>query len=151
MTQAPPTDQSGLRHPCWMTKGRVGFISYLDASDIIAVGLAFYLAGQLGQKITTLPPLRLLILVLMTLLAWVINFAIKKRMAPYPKFAEYFVNWWLGGVDYIGADTDTHTLPLIITEDMRIGHSMDRIEQQARRATFRRRRVRKSQDQAHQR
>ncbi|SMB77925.1 hypothetical protein [Deinococcus hopiensis] len=147
MTSPQEKANNPLRHACCMTTGRVGFISYLDASDLIAVGMAFYLAGQIGSRITTLPPLRIGLLIVTVLLAWTINFAIKKRLAPYPKFPEYCFNWWFNGIDYYTADVDPDPVPLIVTKDMVIGHSMPKIEKtvkQTVRQNVRRQRVRKT-------
>lgn len=145
-----PKQERPLRHACYMTSGRVGFISFLDLSDIVAIGLAFYLSGQIANRVVVNPTLSLLFILACTLAGWFINFAIKKRLYPYPKFMEFFLNWWLNGIDHYVPDVDTRTVPLIVTREMSIGHSTEQIEKQtaqemgARRRLERRNRVRKT-------
>lgn len=134
-----------------MTNGRVGFISFLDLSDFVAIGLTFYLSGQIANKVIPNPTTRLLFIILCTVAAWFVNFAIKKRLYPYPKFVEFFLNWWLNGIDSYVPEIDTNTVPLIVTREMTIGHSLDQIEKQVaqemasrRRLERRTRRVRKA-------
>ncbi|QFP78597.1 hypothetical protein [Deinococcus sp. AJ005] len=149
--EATPKQDHPLRHPCYLTNARVGFVSFLDLSDLVALGLAFYLSGQIANKVIPNPTMRLLFILLCTVAAWFVNFAIKKRLYPYPKFVEFFLNWWLNGVDYYVPDVDTNTVPLIVTREMTIGHSFDQIEKQVaqemartRRLERRTRRVRKT-------
>ncbi|QLG13349.1 hypothetical protein HLB42_20705 (plasmid) [Deinococcus sp. D7000] len=149
--EANPKSDHPNRHTCYMTNARVGFISFLDLSDFVAIGLAFYLSGQIANKVIPNATMRLLFIILCTVAAWFVNFAIKKRLYPYPKFVEFFLNWWLNGVDSYVPDVDTNTVPLIVTREMTIGHSFDRIEKQVahevasrRRLERRTRRVRKT-------
>lgn len=122
-----------LRHDCPMTSGSVGLISYLDTSDVIAVGLAFYVAGQLGPRLTSAAPGKVMFIIAMTAAAWFINFAIKRRLQPYPKYVEHFINWWLNGIDTYKPEVDTDTPPLIVTKELQLGHAFERIERETRR------------------
>ena len=83
-----------------MTSGRVGFISYLDTSDVLVMVAAFYLTSKLAHKLTDLAPVRVLLLIGVLTATWFINFALKKRLAPYPRIVEYVFNWWFNGVDF---------------------------------------------------
>lgn len=140
-----------LRHNCYMTRGRVGFISFLDLSDFVAIGLAFYLGGQIANSMIPDPTGSILFIMLCTVAAWFINFGIKRKLNPYPRFVEFFFNWWFNGIDYYVPDVDSETVPLIVTREMSIGHSMKQIEKQTgqelvtRQRRKRRTRVRKTQ------
>ncbi len=122
-----------LRHDCPMTSGSVGLISYLDTSDLVAVGLAFYLAGQLGTRITTAASGRIMLIIAMTTAAWFINFGIKRKLQPYPRFVENFINWWLDGIDGYKPEVDAETPPLLVTRELQLGHAFERIERQTKR------------------
>jgi hypothetical protein len=113
-----------LRHRCYMTSGRVGFISYFDVSDLAVVGGAVYLSTVLAPKLFVSPAPKLLLTLLMLCLAWALNFGIKKRLLPYPDIAEHFVNWWFGGVDFYEPDVDEMTVPLVITREMQVGNAV---------------------------
>ncbi len=126
-------NQNPLRHDCPMTSGNVGLISYLDTSDVVALGLAFYLAGQLSPRISPSPTLKIMFIVLACAAAWFINFGIKRRLQPYPRFVEFFTNWWMNGIDFYKPDVDADTPPLIVTKEMELGHAFERIERQAKR------------------
>ena len=116
-----------------MTSGRVGFVSYLDASDVMMLLGTLFIAGQLGPRLTSIGPLRLLLMVGMMYAAWLLNFAIKKRLSPYPRVVEYWFNWWFNGDDFFVIDVDPQPVPLVITQDLRAGHAMRAVEKQVER------------------
>lgn len=133
-------ENNSLRHDCYMTSGSVGFISYLELSDFLAIGLAFYLSGQIANNFIQEAPLRLLIIFGSTIAAWFINFGLKRRLHPYPKITEFFFNWWFNGIDYYVPEVDTKTPPLIVTREMTLGHSVEKIEKATAQAAATRRR-----------
>ncbi|GMA17221.1 hypothetical protein GCM10025871_35520 [Deinococcus metallilatus] len=117
-------ERNPLRHPCYMTSGRVGFISYLDMSDLIVIGSAFYVSTLLAAKFFVSPAPKLLFTLIAVVLAWAINFGVKKRLLPYPGIVEHFVNWWFGGVDHYVPDVDEKPIPLVVTREMQVGEAV---------------------------
>lgn len=129
-----------------MTSGRFGFISYFDISDLIVIGGVFYLSTILAGKLFVSPAPKLLLTLVMVALAWMINFAVKRRLMPYPGIVEHSVNWWFGGVDSYEPDVDERPVPLFITREMQVGHAVIKaagtVRMQRTKRQVRRRRVR---------
>lgn len=117
-------EKNPLRHRCFMTSGRFGFISYFDFSDVIVIGGTFYLSTLLAAKLFVSPPPKLLLTLLMVAAAWIINFAVKKKLLPYPGIVEHAVNWWFGGIDSYTPDVDEKPVPLLITRGMQVGNAV---------------------------
>ena len=150
MTQnAVRQEKNPLRHRCFMTSGRFGFISYFDFSDLIVIGGTFYLSTILSAKLFVSPPPKLLLTLLMVAVAWVLNFSIKKKLLPYPGIVEHAVNWWFGGVDSYVPDVDEKPVPLLITREMQVGNAVIKAAQSLRPARLvRRKRVLQTQQEA---
>ena len=115
-----------------MTSGRFGFISYFDFSDLIVIGGTFYLSTILSAKLFVSPPPKLLLTLLMVAAAWTINFAVKRKLLPYPGIVEHAVNWWFGGVDSYEPDVDEKPVPLIVTREMQVGNAVIKAAQSLR-------------------
>ncbi|WP_133161874.1 hypothetical protein [Deinococcus koreensis] len=113
--------QGPLRHRCFMTSGRCGFISYFDFSDVLVIGGTFYLSTMLAAKLFVSPPPKLLLTLGMVALAWTLNFTVKKRLLPSPGIVEHAVNWWFGGIDAYEPDVDHHPVPLLVTRELQVG------------------------------
>ncbi|MDP9766124.1 hypothetical protein [Deinococcus enclensis] len=134
-----------LRHRCYMTNGRVGFISFLDLSDIAVVGGAFYLSLALGDKLFASPLPKFGLMILVTVLAYAINFRVKKLLMPYPNVIEHFLNWWFSGIDYYAPDVDRQPVPLVVTRELRMSHAAEHTARKLRsRRAGRTRRVQKT-------
>ena len=122
---APANSESKpLRHRCYMTKGRFGFISYIDFSDLIVLGTVFYLSTTLSSKLFISPAPKLFLGLIMLVLAWAVNFGVKKRLMPYPGLVEHFINWWMGGIDHYEPDVDEKPIPLLITRELEVGNAV---------------------------
>lgn len=126
MTKAATSEANPLRHRCYMTSGRFGFISYIDFSDIIVLGAVFYFSTMLSAKLFVSPAPKLLLCLVMLLAAWFINFGVKRLLMPYPGVVEHFVNWWFSGVDSLDPEVDERPVPLLVTRDMQVGHAIGR-------------------------
>lgn len=126
-----------------MTKGRFGFISYLDFSDIIVLGAVFYFSTMISAKLFVSPAPKLLLSLVMLVLAWTINFAVKRLLMPYPGLVEHFVNWWFGGVDSYEPDVDERAVPLVITREMQVGNAVIQAATHVRTKRPRQRRARR--------
>ena len=150
MTQnAVRQEKNPLRHRCFMTSGRFGFISYFDFSDLIVIGGAFYLSTILSAKLFISPPPKLLLTLLMVAAAWIVNFSIKKKLLPYPGMVEHAVNWWFGGIDAYGPDVDENPVPLLVTREMQVGNAVIKAAQSLKPARLvRRKRVLQTQQEA---
>lgn len=125
-----------------MTKGRFGFISYIDLSDLIVLGLTFYFSTLLAAKLFVSPAPKLLLSLVMLVLAWIINFGIKRKLMPYPGIFEHFINWWFSGVDSFDPDVDEKAVPLLITQEMQAGHAVTQAATQVKTRPTRTRRPR---------
>ena len=142
-------EKNPLRHRCFMTSGRFGFISYFDFSDVIVIGGTFYLSTILAAKFFVSPPPKLLLTLLMVAAAWLINFGVKKRLLPYPGIVEHAVNWWFGGIDSYDPDVDEKPVPLLMTRELQVGNAVIRAAKTVKAAPpVRRKRVRAQETEA---
>lgn len=139
-------ERNPLRHRCYMTSGRFGFISYFDVSDLIVIGGTFYLSTIISGKLFVSPAPKLFLTLVMVAVAWVVNFAVKRRLMPSPGIVEHAVNWWFSGINQYEPDVDEKPVPLLVTREMQVGHAVVKAANTVRapkpKQAVRRRRVR---------